>query len=181
MTTRSRATLLTTALFAAFLAAEAVGDDQGTKITLSNGRISLVAPGGWEQKEPATRIVEYEFRVPPAEGDKRAGRVTIMGAGGSVEQNVARWGAQFKGGNGAPANVKQDKKMGDGVTTHVIDIRGDYTDTFRPSESGPNFRLLGAIIVTEAGQYFVKVVGPEKTIAANEEGFNKLVESVKVK
>ena len=34
----------------------------------------LVAPANWEAKEPRSRIVEYEFETPKAEGDEFAGR-----------------------------------------------------------------------------------------------------------
>jgi hypothetical protein len=39
--------------------------------------------------------------------------------------------------------------------------------------------MLGAVIPLQAELYFVKVVGPEKTIAAHEEQFVKFVGSAK--
>jgi hypothetical protein len=55
-----------------------------TVISLSEGRVELKAPTEWETKKPQTRIVDYEFAVPPVEGDETPGRVTVMGAGGGV-------------------------------------------------------------------------------------------------
>ena len=51
-----------------------------------------------------------------------------------------------------------------------------------PSTERPNYRMLGAIIsIKDGGQYFVKLYGPEKTIAAAEPGFMKMVEGLKAK
>jgi hypothetical protein len=41
--------------------------------------------------------------------------------------------------------------------------------------------MLGAIIVTDkVGQYFVKLYGPRKTIAANEKAFLDMIEGLEV-
>jgi hypothetical protein len=40
--------------------------------------------------------------------------------------------------------------------------------------------MLGAICVTKAGNYFLKLYGPKATIAENEKGFRAMVESLKV-
>ena len=40
--------------------------------------------------------------------------------------------------------------------------------------------MLGAICQTKAGNYFLKLYGPKKTIAASEKDFRALVESLEV-
>jgi len=159
----------------------------GEKVTLADGKLSLTAPAAWERKEPSVRIIEHEFAVPAADGDKEAGRLTIMGAGGSIEANIERWIGQFEQPDGAATKerTKREKLTVDGQTVHMVDITGTYKDQrgpFAPAVIRDDYRMLAAIIPTEkSGQYFVKLYGPKKTIAANEKAFRAFVESLEVK
>ena len=162
-------------------------DDKSQEVSLSQGRLKLTAPMGWEKVKPRNNIVEYEFAVPATDDDTIKGRVTVMGAGGEVQANVRRWMGQFIQPDGVGTNLRttvKEKKIA-GQEVHFVDITGTYRDQPR----GPlgdttlreNFRMLGAIIVTEKrGRYFAKVYGPRKTIAANEEAFQSFVESLQV-
>ena len=44
----------------------------------------------------------------------------------------------------------------------------------------PNFRLLGAIVQTGTTGYFLKMIGPDKTMIAARPGFDQLIASIKV-
>jgi hypothetical protein len=162
-------------------------DKPAASFTVGEGRISLTAPASWTKKEPASRIVEAEFAIPPAGGDQNPGRLTAMGAGGSVESNIDRWVGQFVGEGGAAAKPKRDKASVGGAEIEIVDLSGAYKD----SPAGPfaggkttireNYRMLGAIIQTkDKGNYFLKLYGPKATIDANEKAFHDLVKSVKV-
>src|SRR6059058_4538298 len=94
--------LFTTAMSRSGSAAE------GNTFTIGEGKLTLTAPANWTKKEPTSRIVEVEFSVPPAKGDEALGRLTGMGAGGSVESNIDRWVGQFVGAGGAPPKPKLD-------------------------------------------------------------------------
>ena len=65
------------------------------------GKYVLTSPANWVVKPPKSRIIDHEFEVPAAEGDMAAGRVTVMGAGGSIDENIKRWEGQFKSADGA--------------------------------------------------------------------------------
>src|SRR5438045_4373036 len=82
---------------------------EGSTYTIGEGKLALTAPASWTKKEPTSRIVEVEFAVPPAKGDETAGRLTAMGAGGSVESNIDRWVGQFAGPGGALPKPRLDK------------------------------------------------------------------------
>jgi hypothetical protein len=147
---------------------------------------SLTAPADWVKKEPRSRIVEYEFEIPKAEGDELPGRVTVMGAGGGVEANVARWKGQFKSEEGdVKADIKQSKVAEQDI--HFVDIKGTYVDKPSPFAQTPgvdraNYRMIGAIITTEGGgQYFVKAYGPAKTMEKALPGFQKMLDGLKAK
>jgi hypothetical protein len=161
---------------------------EAVAFTIGDGKLSLTAPAGWLKKEPASRIVEVEFAIPPAKGDATPGRLTAMGAGGSIDDNVNRWVGQFVGPGGAAAKAQRDKATVSGCEVEVVDLSGTYKD----SPAGPfaggktvmreNYRMLGAIIQSkEKGNYFLKLYGPKATIDANEKGFQEMVKSLKVK
>jgi len=161
---------------------------EGSAFTVGEGKLELTAPANWTKKEPASRIVEVEFAVPPAKGDEAPGRLTAMGAGGSVESNIDRWVGQFVGEGGGAAKPKRDKATISGADIEVVDLSGTYKD----SPGGPfaggktinrdNYRMLGAIIQTkDRGNYFLKLYGPKATIDENEKGFQDMVKSLKMK
>lgn len=162
-------------------------NEKPTLVTIADGAISLQAPGTWVKKKPATRIVEVEFAVPKVEGDSADGRLTIMQAGGSVEDNIGRWIGQFTQTDNKPTRdraVIAEEEIA-GQTVHTVDISGTYADRrgpFAPAVQREDYRMLAAIVVTkENGQQFIKLYGPRKTIAANEKSFNEFVKSLKVK
>ena len=159
------------------------------EIKLADGQLVLSAPGEWEQKQPRTRIVEHEFAAPAADGDSEAGRLTIMGAGGSVDANIQRWIGQFSQDDGSKTEdaAKVEKKKIAGMEVRLVDISGTYKDMPGGPFAGgktierPNYRMLAAIIVSgdpNVGNYFLKFYGPKKTIDANEKPFRKMVESL---
>ncbi len=159
----------------------------GAEISLADGKLTLTAPADWKKQEPSVRIIEYEFSIPAAEGDENDGRLTIMGAGGSVEANIDRWIGQFSqpDNKSTKDRTKQEKITVDGQTVHLVDISGTYKDQrgpFAPATIYKDYRMLAAIIATDkSGQYFVKFTGPAKTVAANEKAFRELIESLEVK
>ena len=173
-------------------AADKAKDDE--KMLLADGRFEMAVPEKWNSKEPKVNIIEYEYEVPASSGDERPGRVTVMGAGGSVEDNVNRWYGQFRqpdeSDTSKSAKVEQKKVAAQNVT--VVDVSGTYLD----KPSGPfaggktidreNYRMLAAIVETskggkKTGNYFIKLVGPKQTIADNKKAFDKMIDSLKEK
>ncbi|TWT30599.1 hypothetical protein [Blastopirellula retiformator] len=152
-----------------------------TKLDLSDGKMTLVAPESWKKVEPAVRIIDYEFSAPPADDSGQPGRITVMGAGGSIEANVDRWVGQF---NGAVKQPMKEEKIA-GQTVYIVDISGDFRDQrgpFAQATVKKDYRMLGAIIKSEkAGQYFIKFTGPKATVEHNEKAFKSMVDSLEVK
>ncbi len=185
--------LLTIVVAISFLSrheASIAADKEDQTISLAEGKLVLQAPPKWERKEPRSRIVEQEFAVPGAK-DGEPGRVTVMGAGGSVEQNIDRWIGQFKQPDGGDSKKKAkiEKKEIAGIEVHVIDISGIYQD----APGGPfakgktidreNYRMLAAIIPggRTIGNYFIKFYGPADVVKGHEKGFAKMIESLQKK
>lgn len=162
-------------------------DPADRSITLADGALTLEAPKSWERRAPKSRIVEHEFATPKAEGDASEGRFTVMGAGGGVEANIARWVGQFSQPDGSATKDKtKTQKMKIAETeVHFVDISGDFKDQagpFAPAVMRENYRMLAAIVVTEkSGQHFLKLYGPKATIAAQEKAFQEMLNTLKVK
>lgn len=156
-------------------------EENPNAISLSDGKITMVAPEGWQRKQPRVRIIEAEFAVPAVGDDENDGRITVMGAGGSVKANIDRWIGQFVQ---TDRNEVKKKEIA-GQEVHIVDLSGTFKDQrgpFAPATIRKDYRMLGAIIVTEnAGQYFAKLYGPKKTIEANVDKFEELLKSLKVK
>jgi hypothetical protein len=173
-----------------------LGDEPKTEAPASfaigeNDAMTLVPAKAWKKKTPRTKIVEHEFEVPVVEGDEIPGRLTVMGSGGSIDENVNRWLGQFTdaAGKGLTRDKAKVEKLSiGGLTVHYVDLSGTYKD----APGGPfaggattlreNYRMLGAIIENKtAGNYFLKLYGPKATIEANEKPFQDFVNSLKAK
>jgi gluconolactonase len=184
---RISSTLATILLIGLVALAASAQDKPGKAFTIGDGKLTLTAPATWTEKKPAINFIEAEYSIPPVQGDENPGRLTAMGAGGSVEDNVKRWADQFAVEGGA-AKPKVDKLTVSGAEIQLVDLSGTYKD----SPGGPfaggktimrnNYRMLGAIIQTkDKGNYFLKLYGPKATIDENEKGFQEMVKSLKVK
>lgn len=167
-------------------AAAAAEADVATAFPIAGGTLSLEAPEGFERVQPKSGMIEAEFAV-PSEGELPAGRMTVMGAGGTIEANIDRWCGQFTQPDGGETKAKLTKKSfkvaGCGVT--VVDIPGTYLDqpggpfAGGPTVKRPDYRMLAAIVETPGeGNYYVKFYGPAATVERHAAGFQKMVEGM---
>lgn len=178
------------------IATPAIAQDAAAKdgkIALADGKIILKAPAEWKSVEPKNRIIQFEFSA-PADEPKAASqaRVTIMGAGGSIADNINRWYAQFDQPDGSATKDKSKAEKIDvaGQTVHIVDIPGNFKDSggggpFAPQRAPvvrENYRMLGGIIETkDMGQHFIKITGPSATVEKLKAGFRKMLEGMEVK
>ena len=166
-------------------AAGATGAERKEPVVMRLGPgVTLTAPGAWLPKVPKVKLIEYEFAVPATQGDKADGRVTVMTAGGSVEANIQRWLGQFTQADGASTrdSAKIEHKKIAGRNVHIVEIAGTYRDApgpFAPPIERPGYRMLGAVIETEAGNYFIKFYGPDRTVAHHAKEFRAMLEGMK--
>ncbi|RJS22007.1 hypothetical protein DRW03_15750 [Corallococcus sp. H22C18031201] len=151
------------------------------------GGLTWSAPSEWAV-QPARPMRAATYKLPAAKGDAEGAELAVFyfgaGQGGAVGDNVKRWLGQFQRPDGTSvekdAKTKTEKVNGLNVTT--VDVKGTYAGggpMMGPSAPKPGYRLLGAIVEGAEGPLFFKLTGPEKSVAAAEKGFRKLVESVK--
>ena len=155
--------------------------------TIACGGLSLEAPEGWKRVQPKSGIVETEFAIPSAGEGLQPGRMTVMGAGGSVQANVDRWYGQFTQPDGSATKDKAATKTLKlaGCTVTLVDVAGTYKDMPGGPFAGgasidrPDYRMLAAIVETPGkGSYFLKFYGPAATVAKHADGFRRMVEGM---
>lgn len=148
------------------------------------GPIKYEAPTSWKAQQPRSTFRIAQFGVPLAEGDE--GKVEIVvsafgGQAGSIDANIDRWRGMFE----------DRKDEGDTKTFSVGDyevtlyhVSGTYKD--KPFPASPettlrkNYRRLNAAVVTpNDGVYYFYMVGPEKSVKAQEEGWVTMFKSAK--
>jgi hypothetical protein len=110
-----------------------------------------------------------------------------MGAGGSIEANIARWYGQFSQPDGSSTKDKVGLKTLRiaGCKVTCVDVSGTFKDMpggpFAGGQSidRPNYRMMAAIIETpDKGNYFIKFYGPATTVEASADGFQKMIEGM---
>ena len=107
------------------------------------------------------------------------------GTGGSVEANVQRWISQFEQPDKRPSSdvARRESRTINGLTVTLVDVSGTYTAEMRPGAAEhfnkPGFRMRAAVIETPKGPYFVKLVGPQATVARWERGFAAFLDTIR--
>ena len=175
-------------------ASVAVADEETKTIEIAGGKLVLEVPKEWKKEQPKSRIVEFEFSA-PAEKDEKTkaedrARITIMASGGGVEANLDRWYGQFEQPDGKATKdvAKVEDFEAAGQKIHYVDIKGTYKDSMgagpfsgRPPVLRKDHRMLGAIIETEAGDYYLKITGPTELLDDLDKGFREMLKGLKAK
>lgn len=99
------------------------------------------------------------------------------GQGGGIDANIQRWVGQFDG----EPKVERETAEHKGHKVHYLYAIGTYMDagaagpfSGAPKTPKPNSMMLGAIVESEQGAVFLKLVGPEKSVAKIKDSFKKL-------
>jgi len=153
----------------------------------SGGGIRWTEPSGWKpQAQRPMRAATY--LVPAAAGDQENGECGVYyfgaGQGGSTLANLDRWIGQFVQPGGKPSKdaAKMNAQTIHGLKVTTVDVSGAYTGMGGPMAAAgkpmPGYRLLGAIVEGPEGSVFFKFTGPAKTVGANQQAFEKMIQSV---
>jgi hypothetical protein len=151
---------------------------------LNINAVHFTVPKSWIPKAHS-QMLQAEFAIPRAEGDKVDGRLTVSHFGGSLEENVNRWKGQF---GEKPDKENEETIDASGIKVMLVDFTGTFSDSRGPmmmpgpSVSHPDYRMLGAIFQVPGDDllYFIKCYGPAKTITARAEEIKTFLRSLKV-
>jgi len=150
--------------------------------------LTFTTPDGWKQAPAGSSMRVAEFTLPRAAGDPDDGQLVVYyfgGSGGSVDANMQRWIGQMEQPDGRPSSAvaKKESRKVNGLNVSLVDVSGTYTAEMSPGASthhnNARYRMRAGVVETGKGPYFIKLVGPEKTIAKWERAFDQFVGSLK--
>lgn len=146
--------------------------------TMSFENVEMTIPDGWINEEPSSSMRVVQFFA------KDDDQLVIAGfyfgnRDEMIEANIKRWEAEF---------IKMDnstkKEYANGKAT-LVEISGTYRlKPFPMAEEfkeAPNYITLAAIVATENGPYFFKMVGPKIGVDKERDNFDKFIKSYKQK
>jgi hypothetical protein len=175
------------------LALAAAGAAKGTPVTIDG--MTANAPADWKEVPTTSSMRVKQFSVPHApddkadKADKQDAELVVFffgaGSGGDAEANITRWKTLFE----PPAGKAIDQvtkvqtfKVKDVKVTYV-DISGTYLFKARPmdteSEKRPGHRMIAIVWESKNGPYFMRLVGPEKTVTRAKSAFDSWLKSFK--
>jgi hypothetical protein len=168
------------------VAAGARAADKGEAVEMDG--LKSTAPAAWKKGTPANQFQYAVFTLPKADGDKDDTTLTIYyfnpGGGGGKDANIQRWKGMFKAPAADNAKVNQFK-VGDVPVTEV-DVSGTYLfkmgGPFNPNaktEEKPDYRMVGVIFESKNGPYFMRLVGPAKSVEKGKKDFDEWLKNFK--
>jgi hypothetical protein len=149
--------------------------------------LKFTVPAGWVEEERTSSMRVAQYRLPKAVSDTEDASVVLyyfgQNQGGSVTANIERWVGQMKQADGDTSKKENLEVNGLKVTT--VDVAGTYVAETAPGSgtffNKPGYRLRAAVVETPNGSYYVKLVGPEKTVAQWNESFLSYIKSFEFK
>lgn len=177
------------ALAGLMLAVGSRAEEKGTVVEIDG--LKSKAPAAWRPQEPASRERVAQFDLPRAEGDKYDGQLIVFyfgpGSGGGAQANIERWKTMVDPAEGTKpedAYKTSELKVGD-VKVTVFEANGTYKHKRRPfdpneqPEMRADYRMVGVIMETPNGPYYMRMFGPKKTMDAHRKGFEEWLKNFK--
>lgn len=146
-------------------------------------------PDGWETAPTSSRMRLAQWTL-PGDGDEAAEVVIFFfgpGQGGGVEANLARWFSQFEQPDGSSTKDQASvtKREVNGLRLTIADMRGTYIASVRPGATErhhrPEHRMIAAVIDGDGGPWYLRVLGPEATVAKWETSVEAFLSSLEAR
>src|ERR1051325_10316427 len=151
---------------------------------MQQASLKFTVPAGWVEEERTSSMRVAQYRLPKVAGDAEDASLVLyffgQGQGGSTAANIERWVAQMKQADDS-SKAKEENFETNGLKVTTVDVSGTYVAETAPGSgtfhNNPGYRLRAAVVETPKGSYFVKLVGPEKTVAQWNESFLSYLKS----
>jgi len=184
--------MLSLACWACGWRGSATANSQSTQSSATAaGELRFKAPDGWVIEKPSSSMRVAQYKLPKAEGDNEDASLVVyyFGAsqGGSAQANIDRWISQMEQSDGAASKdkAKTETTTVNGLQVMTVDVSGTYTAEMAPGSgtfhNNSNWRLRAAVVETPKGNYFVKLVGPAKTVGRWNQAYADYVKSFEFK
>jgi hypothetical protein len=158
----------------------AASDSSGVMTPGGSGAVKWTTPARWNAGPPKDmRLATY--LIPAAAGDSEDAECAVFtNIGGGVQANIDRWVGQFEKTDGPPI---QKQATINGLLVTTVDVSGTFKGggpmMGQSGASKSGYRLLGAIAAGTEGEFFFKLTGPAKTVAAAQVEFQTMLKSLK--
>jgi hypothetical protein len=158
----------------------------GTPVTMDG--LTSTAPESWKEVPTTSQMRFKQFTIPRATGDQFDGELVIFyfgpGQGGDPDANITRWKGMFTPPEGKKIEdvSKIDTVAIGAVKATLLDVHGTYKPSQMmgpPQEPRPNHRMIGVVFASPQGPYFMRFVGPERTIERHKAEFDKWLRGFK--
>ena len=163
-----------------------VGADDPKQV-IEAGGLKFETPKSWKSSPPTSPMRKAELKIDPIEGDDYPAQLVVFSFGaaaGSVDANLKRWQGLFKDKDGNPPAIDSKKVKGKNVEMTRAELHGDYHPARfpgRPVEPDrPGARLLGAIVSSDGATYYIRMIGPDKTMTKLRPVFDELLSSIQL-
>ncbi len=153
--------------------------------TVADGALTFEATSDWKKVQPKIDFIHAEFSIPKLKGDESDGRITFSQVGGTIDDNLNRWVAQFKDADATDnEQVIRKSETVDGKKVQLIIIHGTFIDgggqPLGPKTEREKYTMMGAAIEVEGGNnVYIKAYGPSKTMEANHDALREMLMSMK--
>src|SRR5262245_17945897 len=149
----------------------------GLNTAFQKSSLKFTVPAGWIEEERTSSMRVAQYRLPKAATDTEDASLVLyyfgQNQGGSATANVERWISQMKQPEGS--SPKQESLEVNGLKVTAVDVGGTYVAETAPGSgtfhNKPGYRLRAAVVETPSGNYYVKLVGPEKTVTQWNDAF----------
>jgi hypothetical protein len=150
---------------------------EGRAVFGTDPAYSLRLPPEWVKEEPSNNMRLLQVRVPKAAEDTENAELTVIKATGGADANIERWKGQF-GGEKSLISKVIEKTYAD-VPATIVEFEGTYSAMNVDGKSEPKsgYKMLAAVIITDKGEYYVKMPGPRATVDANKAAFIQAVKT----
>jgi hypothetical protein len=133
--------------------------------------IRFTVPAGWVEEERSSSMRVAQYKLARTEPDTEDASLVLYyfgkDQGGSAAANVERWVSQIQQPDGSKAKSAETSTIS-GLKITTVDGSGTYVAETAPGSGEflkkPGYRLSAAVIETPNGSYYVKLIGPEKTV-----------------
>ena len=147
--------------------------------------MSYTPPEGWIREDPSSNHRLIQYRLPGEKKEIGDARVVIYYFGeagtGEVDANIDRWANQFRQPDGRPSIEVAQVEVHEvrGLVVQTVTVVGTYTAITATGEhlNRPHRSLHAAVVYTDAGPYYFKVVGPTRTVRHWDDSYDALFAS----
>jgi len=146
-------------------------------------------PEGWSSKPLSSKMRLADFVLPKAEGDPEDASLVVTffgGQGGTVQANFDRWLTQMEQPDGRASKdvAKTSVLKTHDLTLSIMDLPGTFVAEKAPGSTEhynkTGFHLRAAVIEGLGGPFFVRLVGPAKTVAKWDTAVQAFFKSLRV-